>query len=185
MENNEIWKDVVGWEGLYIVSNLGNIRSLDRMVANGRMGRLHKGKQRKPLLNNGYLSINLIDKKTGKMTRNSVHRFVAEAFIPNPDNKITVNHIDGNKLNNVVSNLEWATYKENNMHAVQTGLIKRIKWTDEQKKHFSIIAKQRVKNGKCNLKKWQENNKIKMVEMALSASKIAAKKAMEKKLHSV
>jgi hypothetical protein len=187
MENKEIWKDIVGWEGLYIVSNLGNIRSLDRKVASGRPGegRLMKGKERKPLLNKGYLSINLIDKKTGKSTRNSVHRFVAEAFIPNPDNKLTVNHIDGNKSNNTISNLEWATYSENAAHAIKTGLKKNFKMTDEQKKHLSIIAKKRSKEGNCSLRKWQKNNKSKVVEMALLASKIAAKKAIERKLHNV
>lgn len=173
MDNlNEIWKDVVGWEGLYIVSNLGNIRSLDRRVKGPQPnGRLISGRLRKALISNGYASINLIDKETGRSTRNSVHRFVAEAFIPNPENKPCVNHIDGNKQNNHVSNLEWCTYKENMEHAFRTGLSKPHKFTEEQKQKIRQIGK-----GKINLALWQKNNKAKMAEMALMASLKQAKK---------
>lgn len=169
---NEIWKDVVGWEGLYIVSNLGNIRSLDRRIKGPQPnGRLIKGKLRKILISNGYASVNLIDKQTGRSTRNSVHRFVAEAFIPNPENKPCVNHIDGNKQNNHVSNLEWCTYKENSEHAFRTGLSKPHKFTEEQKQKIRQSGK-----GKLNLALWQKNNKTKMAEMALRASLKQAKK---------
>lgn len=169
---NEIWKDVVGWEGLYIVSNLGNIRSLDRRIKGPQPnGRLIKGKLRKILISNGYASVNLIDKETGRSTRNSVHRFVAEAFIPNPEKKPCVNHIDGNKQNNHVSNLEWCTYKENSEHAFRTGLSKPHKFTEEQKQKIRQSGK-----GKLNLALWQKNNKTKMAEMALRASLKQAKK---------
>lgn len=173
MENQiEVWKPVVGWEEMYLVSNFGNLRSLDRKVGGPRPeGRIIKGKLRKFLVVRGYLSVNLIDKKSGKSTRNSVHRFVAEAFIPNPENKLCVNHIDGNKQNNHISNLEWCTYKENSEHAIRTGLKRPHKFTEEQKQKISQSGK-----GKINLALWQKNNKPKMVEQALRASLLMVKK---------
>lgn len=82
------------------------------------------GKVRKPqLTNNGYHEIGLYNK--GKDKYCPVHRLVAKAFIPNPDNKPFVNHIDGNKINNHVNNLEWVTHQENMEHAKKTNLIKR------------------------------------------------------------
>ena len=79
----------------------------------------------------------------------AVHRLVAQAFVPNPLGKPTVNHIDGNKNNNRASNLEWATYKEQSDHAIRTGLSKkmkknegsRLKWTDEQVKTVYSLVK--------------------------------------------
>ena len=111
-------KDVVGYEGLYQVSDTGQVRSLDRV--DGR-GRHWKGRVLAQSINtSGYLCVNLsID---GKQTLKYIHRLVAEAFIPNPDNRPQVNHMDGNKQNNHVSNLEWATAKENMRHATETGL---------------------------------------------------------------
>ena len=99
----EIWKDVVGYEGLYEVSNLGNIKNA-------------KGRILKPLVRkHGYLGIQLRGKggnERGFKTF-SIHRLVAKAFIPNPENKPEVNHIDENKTNNQANNLEWVTHKEN------------------------------------------------------------------------
>jgi hypothetical protein len=173
MENTiEVWKPVVGWEEMYLVSNFGNIRSLDRKVGGPKPeGRVIKGKLRKLLVAHGYFSVNLIDKKSGKSTRNSVHRFVAEAFIPNPENKPCVNHIDGNKQNNKVENLEWCTYKENSEHAYRTGLVPKHKVTEA---HKSILREYAKKNQ--NLAKWKKNNREKMVEMALRASLLQVKR---------
>lgn len=96
----EIWKDVVGYEGLYKVSNTGRIlaRSCER--------RFQKN-------NSGYETVMLY--KDGKYRRRTVHRIVAEAFIPNPLCYSQINHIDENKENNCVSNLEWCTPSENNL----------------------------------------------------------------------
>ncbi len=111
----EIWKDIYGYEGAYKVSNLGRIQSLLRKNT--------KGKILNPAKNNrGYLRLGLCFK--GKIRYDSVHRLVAEAFIPNPKNLPEVNHIDGNKLNNRVENLEWVTKGENQIHAYKTGLRK-------------------------------------------------------------
>lgn len=114
MKNNkEIWKDIVGYEGLYQVSNFGRIKSNYKSII------------LQPGLCRGYLIVNLYKNK--KSLSQKVHRLVAQAFIPNPENKPTVNHIDGNKQNNYVSNLEWATVKEQNVHANKTGLMDNAK----------------------------------------------------------
>ena len=103
---DEIWKDIEGFEGLYQVSNLGNVKSL--VDSNG----VSREKIRKPsICSNGYLQVILYKNKTIKHF--SVHRLVAIAFIPNPNNLPCVNHIDECKTNNVASNLEWCTHKEN------------------------------------------------------------------------
>lgn len=105
MEN---WKRVVGYEGMYDVSDQGGVRSLDRFVA-GRSGSMRKLKGRVlvPYTDpRGYKSVHICRDKLIK-----VYRLVAIAFIPNPYSKKEVNHIDGNPLNNNVSNLEWATHQ--------------------------------------------------------------------------
>lgn len=97
----EIWKDVIGYEGLYQISSLGRLKS-------NRYGRMIKGN----INSYGYLRTILSD-RNGNIKRVLIHRLVAEAFIPNTDNKPQVNHRDENKLNNAVDNLEWVTCKEN------------------------------------------------------------------------
>lgn len=110
----EIWKSVVGYEGFYEVSNMGRVRSLDRKNSRGSRvkGRYLKYKK----TSRGYLSLQLCGKDC------LIHRLVAKAFIPNPENKPQVNHIDGNKENNCIENLEWCTSSENNKHRYSSGL---------------------------------------------------------------
>ena len=103
----ETWKDISGFEGIYQVSNRGNVRR------NGRI-------KSQAIDHGGYCTVSL--SVQSKQRTMSVHRIVATAFIPNPDGKRTVNHKDGNKLNNSVENLEWATHSENIVHANKTGL---------------------------------------------------------------
>ena len=110
----EIWKDIKGYEGLYQVSNLGRVKSLN-------YNRKNIEKTLKPVLYyNKYYSYTLYKNKKKKVFL--AHRIVAINFIENINNKEYVNHIDGNKLNNNVDNLEWVTPSENNIHAFENGL---------------------------------------------------------------
>lgn len=113
----EIWKDIKDYEDSYQCSNYGNIRTVDRYVTEKtgkqqfRKGQIIKVKQNK----NGYLQFGL--NKDGKRKMAYVHIIVAQTFITNSDNLPVVNHIDGNKLNNRVDNLEWCSYSKNNKHS--------------------------------------------------------------------
>lgn len=116
----EIWKDIKGYEGLYQVSNLGNIKSLPKKTNNQ-----YSYKEiflKKALDNNGYLKVSL--HKNKKQITKVIHKLVAEAFIKNPNNYNVINHIDGNKQNNRIDNLEWCTYSHNNKEAYRLGLAK-------------------------------------------------------------
>ena len=112
----EIWKPVNNFEGFYEVSNYGRVRSIERVVEHRRYGKmLVNAKLLKPWDNmHGYCNVNLI--KDGERKVCKVHRLVAEAFIPNPENKYAINHKDGDKKNNHYLNLEWCTKSENELH---------------------------------------------------------------------
>lgn len=118
----EIWKDIKGFEGYYQISNLGRAKALERKVKNGNRIIIRKGHILKQYKRGKYYSVNL--NKNGINKLYTVHRLVAEAFIPNPENKPTVNHknpVTDDLCDNTVENLEWATYSENNKYAYKIG----------------------------------------------------------------
>jgi hypothetical protein len=111
----EVWKDIPGYEGKYQVSNLGNVKSLNYKQS-GKEGMLTQVGTA-----NGYCGVNLRDSRSHKHLVN-VHRLVGAAFVPNPQNKPQINHINGNKRDNRAENLEWCTASENQYHSVGVGL---------------------------------------------------------------
>jgi archaellin len=133
MKNKELWKDIKGYKGFYQVSNRGNIRSF---IIKKTQLKAKEPSYLKPYINNsGYpsidLSANYCTLIEGRRKVYKVHRLVALAFIPNTQNKPDVNHKDGNKLNNLLDNLEWVTKSENSKHMWANNLIKPTKLKNE------------------------------------------------------
>jgi YesN/AraC family two-component response regulator len=125
------WRVVSGYGGIYEVSNEGSVRSLPRTELvfrpdlNKTITRSRKGNQLAPKEDNkGYLVVHLRNKEIDKESWVGIHRLVASAFVDNHLEKSTVNHLDGNKKNNRVKNLEWATNKEQTKHAYENNLMK-------------------------------------------------------------
>lgn len=109
----EVWKDIHNYEGCYQISSFGRVKSLDRTNSRGR--KLNKRLMRSSLDSYGYRHINLY--KNGTIQNFTIHRLVARTFIENLENKEQINHKDGDKQNNNVVNLEWATSSENIRHS--------------------------------------------------------------------
>lgn len=129
IENIEIWKPIKGFEGLYEISNLGRVKTLPRAKV--------KGGILKPSTNVwGYL--NCILWKNGIHKSFPVHRLVADAFIPNPEGKPIINHIDCNRKNNCVENLEWCSQKENIRHSVNLGHYENVGATRKAVNQFDL-----------------------------------------------
>ena len=124
----EIWKDISGYEGLYQISNFGRVKSLN----------YNHTKKEKVLCEKNHKSnyVTVMLCKNGENKNKSIHILVASAFIPNPNNYPCVNHIDGNKKNNNVDNLEWCTHKQNVEHAIKTGLAN----------HYGMLGRTGAKN---------------------------------------
>ena len=159
----EEWKNVIGYEGLYEVSNIGNVKNVRRNT----LLKLSK-------TNDGYIQVSLY--KNGIRTGLRVHRLVAEAFLPNPDNLTQVNHKDENKTNNNVDNLQWcdAKYNTNYGHRTENAINTRVKNgyavpdfigfglnKKEYMKEYNRIyyERNREKSNECSKRYYQEHKK--------------------------
>lgn len=158
----EIWKDIKNYEGYYQISNLGNIKSLERIVKvnnNGDFGKKQERVLKPHLQNNGYYYITLY--KGNKRKNNLIHRLVADAFIDNPNNYPIINHKDENKQNNNVENLEWCTYSYN----VNYGTA--IERANENKKDYAVSDETRKKISEANKGKNVSEDTRKRISEAL------------------
>jgi len=124
----ELWKEISEYEGLYSVSSLGRVKSIQREVlySNGRT-HIVKEKILKQEISKTTKMKRVTLSKQCSVERFLVHRLVGKEFIPNPENKSQINHIDGDRLNNTITNLEWCTGSENMMHAYKTNLQTALK----------------------------------------------------------
>lgn len=132
----EEWRDVVGYEDYFKVSNLGRVFG----KRSNKVLKLHVRKDKRVTL------ATKIGGRNGLAITFKVHRLVAEAFIPNPDKKPEVNHKDGNTQNNCVSNLEWSTHSENMQHAFDTGLNRADKGTEDSSSRLDDEAVNFIRN---------------------------------------
>jgi len=123
----ELWMKAKGYEDYLLVSSEGRVRSVARQViqSNGKVLNYSSKLKKLSKDSGGYLQVGVYDESKSLKKLLSVHRLVAQTFIPNPENKREVNHKDGVKWNNSVNNLEWNTYRENQEHAYNTGLKTR------------------------------------------------------------
>ena len=118
---NERWVDVIGYEGVYLISDHGRVMSLYRERGNGNGGYFQQTRILKTSkTSTGYLKVDL--KKDGIRKNFKIHQLVARHFIANPYNYKIINHLDGNPLNNYYKNLEWCDYSRNQIHALENGL---------------------------------------------------------------
>lgn len=157
---------IKGFEGKYEVSNLGRIKSLDRFVSGkSNSMQMRKGRILKPQVASKYAQVYLnVD---GKQKWFKVHRLVADAFIPNPNEYPIINHRDGNTLNNVVSNLEWCDSRYNSVYGVilRNNLdITVDEYLDARKEKKRKYYRQHYKNYKSSYKQYYLKNREKILE---------------------
>lgn len=175
MENQiEIWKPVVGYEGYYSITSLGRVQSHKRPT---------KRKSRSKRIGDFYLSdVNSLGyrivtlKVNGTKRTMKIHRMVAMAFIPNPENKPQVNHKNGIKTDNRVENLEWATASENNIHAIRTGLA-----AEGSKRRSAKLTKDQVNEIRDHYKIKQEP--VRVIAKRYGMSRSAMREVLKNKTY--
>lgn len=142
----EIWKDIEGYEGLYQVSSLGRVKSLERIIkSKSALGKIFICRRQKEKIldcfkSGGYLLVGLNKQNKQKMIY--LHRIVCLSFLENPENKPCINHKNGIKTDNRVDNLEWCTYKENMSHAINNNLAGQL----GEKNGHSKLTKRKVRD---------------------------------------
>lgn len=158
----EIWKDIKNYKGLYQVSNIGRVKSLDHIRQNrDGLTCISKGKLLNPGKDNkGYMIVVL--SKNGKTKTYRIHRLVAESFIDNPNNYKCVNHKDENKANNNIDNLEWCTYKYNNNYGtkpqkISKGNSKKVNQYDKELNFIKQWGSMAEAEKKLNIKRASVN----------------------------
>lgn len=155
----EIWKDIGGYEGVYQVSNFGNVKRISDSKNQYKSGFILKPSKKK---NSEYLRVFIYD-KSGNRRMFSIHRLVAMAFIHNPHKKPEINHKDAIKSNNIASNLEWSTRLDNMRHAYENNLVKRENgerhWRSEISDKKCLAIKKRIKSGQ-SLKLISKNMRV-------------------------
>ena len=135
----EEWKDVIGYESLYAISSYGRLLAKANIIHNGRGFRKTPPKIKTPSIKkNGYLEVALY--KNGNRKYITIHRLVAQAFVPNPEAKPVIDHKDRNRQNNHASNLQWCSLSENMNNPNTIAYCKRIFENDSRNKHLSPIV---------------------------------------------
>lgn len=174
----EVWLPVCEFEGIYEVSNYGNVRSLDRYVdyCSGHKG-FKRGIMLRPAINRkGYSMVGLSKNNINKLV--SVHRLVAKSFIPNPENKAQVNHINGIKTDNRVENLEWCTQYENQKHAFKNGFNKGSMFGRFGELHPKTLLSDIDKNNIVNLR--QQGTSVKTIMSMYNVSRRTIQRVFNK-----
>ena len=160
----EIWKPIKNYENLYEISNLGRIRKIG---GKNQFGNYKVDKMITPYKNEkGYLRVGLSKNNQRKVIK--LHRLVAEAYIPNPDNLPEINHKDGNKLHNCVDNLEWCTHKQNIKHSWENNLSK----AKYSKENFSSKKVKQYDKDLNFIKEWNCMSDVER-ELGISTSHIS------------
>lgn len=182
----EIWKDVVGWEGFYQVSNLGRVKSVDRFVKRGEKKMHVKELVLKNALDSkGYYMVILCDKERGDIQKARVHRLVAEAFIKNPYNKPHIDHINTIKTDNRTENLRWVTYKENANNPITLERVRKNgHGTEVAKKNMATRKKHEKYNAPMEVFQYSiEGDFISSYESISEAERVTGVKNIKKVVH--
>jgi hypothetical protein len=147
MANNNMWKDIEGYEGLYQISKNGEVKSLERIIFRGKGQQLAKERILKPSISGTKKYPKVILSKNSKTKTKTLHRLLALHFIDNPYNKPCINHIDCNILNYNLNNLEWVTHSENILHSENLGRRNHIhKMNGDRLKELHLNKDTRLKN---------------------------------------